>query len=566
LPDVLRLAVPPRHAEAEKAQPGEPVPTPDRPDHGPWSRYVAGPTFLDRLAAGDPVRAAWTALPSAGDPTSDWPRAVAVAVLSTLSGGRGALVVVPDARDVARIEDQLRALGGNGQPVHVALTADLGPKARYAAWLRVSRGEVRAVVGTRAAMFAPVRDLGLVVCWDDGDDLHAEPHAPYPHVRDVLVLRAELENSAALFGSFTRTAEAQHLVDRGWARPVAGDRAAVRSAAPRVLLAGEGPEPERDPAAASARLPSVAWRTAQRALADGPVLVQVPRRGYVPAVACLSCRTPARCPHCHGPLALTAGGGPPTCRWCGRVAAAWACPECGNSRLRSLVVGARRTAEELGRAFPGVPVRTSGGGTVLSGVGPEPALVVATPGAEPVAEGGYAAALLLDAWALLDRADLRAGEEALRRWLRAGALVRGSASGGRVVLVAPSGLLPVEALVRWAPEWHAGQELSARRELGFPPARTVVTLTGPSASVEGLRRAIDLPADVELLGPVPMDVPGGPAPRVVGEAELQVRVLLRSEPARALDLARAVRAGVSVRSARKERGSVRVQVDPLDLI
>jgi primosomal protein N' (replication factor Y) (superfamily II helicase) len=421
-------------------------------------------------------------------------------------------------------------------------------------------------VGTRAAMFAPVRDLGLVVCWDDGDDLHAEPHAPYPHVRDALVLRAEFENSAALFGSFTRTAEVQDLIDRGWARPVTGDRAAVRGAAPRVLLAGEGPEPERDAAAASARLPSLAWRTAQQALASGPVLVQVPRRGYLPAVACLACRTPARCPHCHGPLALSAGSGPPTCRWCGRVAAAWACPECGDSRLRSLVVGARRTAEELGRAFPGVPVRTSGGGTVLSRVGPEPALVVTTPGAEPVAEGGYAAALLLDAWALLDRADLRAGEEALRRWLGAGALVRGSELGGRVVLVAPSGLPPVEALIRWAPEWHAGLELSARRELGFPPARTVVTLTGPSAAVEGLRRAVDLPADVEVLGPVPVDAPPGPAARVVGDGEPQVRLLLRTEPSRAVELARAVRAGASVRSARKERGSVRVQVDPLDLI
>jgi primosomal protein N' (replication factor Y) len=231
-----------------------------------------------------------------------------------------------------------------------------------------------------------------------------------------------------------------------------------------------------------------------------------------------------------------------------------------------LVVGARRTAEELGRAFPGIPVRTSGGGAVLSRVGAEPALVVATPGAEPVAEGGYAAALLLDAWALLDRADLRAGEEALRRWLGAGALVRGSASGGRVVLVAPSGLQPVEALVRWAPEWHAGLELSARRELGFPPARTVVTLTGPSVAVDGLRQAVELPADVEVLGPVPVDAPVGPTSRVGGDGEPQVRLLLRTEPSRALELAGAVRAGMSVRSARKERGSVRVQVDPLDLV
>ena len=88
----------------------------------------------------------------------------------------------------------------------------------------------------------------------------------------------------------------------------------------------------------------------------------------------------------------------------------FACPECGGFRLRSSVVGARRTAEELGRAFPEVVVRTSGGAEVLDRVPDTPALVIATPGAEPVTERGYAAALLLDAWALLDRPRLDAGE------------------------------------------------------------------------------------------------------------------------------------------------------------
>ncbi|MZE80235.1 primosome assembly protein PriA, partial [Streptomyces sp. SID5475] len=102
----------------------------------------------------------------------------------------------------------------------------------------------------------------------------------------------------------------------------------------------------------------------------------------------------------------------------------WHCPECGGARLRGQVFGARRTAEELGRAFPAVPVRTSGRDHVLDTVPDAPALVVSTPGAEPVAEGGYAAALLLDGWAMLGRPDLRAGEETLRRWLGAAALVR----------------------------------------------------------------------------------------------------------------------------------------------
>ncbi|HET8614724.1 MAG TPA: primosomal protein N' [Actinomycetales bacterium] len=550
LADVLRLAVPPRHAEAEQqAADAHPAPTSAPPGPGPWARLPAGQALLDRLSAGHAVRGAWTALPAAGG-DEDWPAAVAIAVQAAASAGRGSLVVVPDHRDLTRVDEALSRELGDGH--HVVLSSDLGPRARYAAWLRVARGQVRVVAGTRAAMFAPVRDLGLVVCWDDGDDLHSEPRSPYPHVRDVLVLRAELSGAAALLGGYTRTAEVQQLVETGWARAIEVPGATLRPRAPRVLLAGEGHEQERDAAAASARLPSLAWRTAQQALRHGPVLVQVPRRGYVPAVACRTCRGPARCATCHGPLGLPAPDQPPVCRWCGRVAAGWRCPHCEGSTLRSTVVGARRTAEELGRAFPGVPVRTSGGATVLPGVPSQPAVVVATPGAEPVAAGGYAAALLLDAWALLDRADLRAGEEALRRWMNAAALVRGSADGGAVVLVAPGGLRPVEAFVRWAPAWFAAGELDERRALGFPPAATVVTLTGSSGAVQSLLHCSEVPAGVEVLGPVPHDE--------------DVRVLLRTAPDEGDALVRALRAGTAVRTARKEPGSVRVQRDPLDLV
>jgi primosomal protein N' (replication factor Y) len=553
--DVLRLAVPPRHADAEKQGPaaagattGSDVRPASTAGTRAWSDYPAGQAFLDRLSSGDAVRASWVALPATGD--CDWPHAVAAAMQAVASAGRGSLVVVPDNRDAARVQEALsRVLAADE---HVLLSADLGPRARYATWLRVARGQVRTVVGTRSAMFAPVHDLGLVVCWDDGDDLHAEPRAPYPHVRDVLTLRARLAGCAALLGGHTRTAEVQRLVETGWARAIEAGSSVVRRRAPRVLLAGEGHEQERDAAAASARLPSLAWRTAKAALEHGPVLVQVPRRGYVPAVACRTCRAPARCDACHGPLGLPAAGERPVCRWCGRVDVGWRCPHCEGTSLRSTVVGARRTAEELGRAFPGVPIRTSGGEAVLARVAAGSAVVVATPGAEPVADGGYAAALLLDAWASLDRADLRAGEEALRRWLNAAALVRGGSDGGRVVLVAPGGLGPVVALVRWSPTWFAGAELAERRALEFPPAATVVTLTGAAAAVQSLVECAELPSGVETLGPVPH-----------GD---DVRVLLRAPLDAGDALMRAVRAGTAVRTARKEPGSVRVQRDPLDLV
>ncbi|MGB2570690.1 primosomal protein N' [Micromonospora citrea] len=523
----------------------EPVATPAVDPRG-WRDYPAGPAYLRALAEGRAPRAVWSAL--AGE---DWAARYADAVAATVVGGRGAVVVVADARDLDRLDTALTATLGPGR--HACLSAALGPARRYRAFLAARRGDVPVVIGTRAAMFAPVDRLGLVAIWDDGDDLHAEPRAPYPHARDVLLTRAQLAGAAALVGGFTRTAEAQLLVETGWAREVVADRAAVRARTPAIAPTGDDPQLARDPGAATARLPSLAWTTARDALrADAPVLVQVPRRGYLPAVSCADCRTPARCPHCAGPLALPSAAGTPACRWCGRVAAAYACPECGGRRLRASVTGARRTAEELGRAFPGVPVRTSGREEVLGTVPGGAGLVIATPGAEPLAEGGYGAVLLLDSWALLTRADLRAGEEALRRWLSAAALARPGPAGGRVVVVADGALAPVQALLRWDPAWFAARELAERRELGFPPATKMASVTGTAEAVAGLLAEARLPDSAEVLGPVPAD-------------EGRERMLVRVPRARAAALAEALHTAAGVRSARKAAEPVRLQVDPLSL-
>lgn len=225
-----------------------------------------------------------------------------------------------------------------------------------------------------------------------------------------------------------------------------------------------------------------------------------------------------------------------------------------------MVVGSRRTAEELGRAFPGFPVRTSGAGEVLSEVPGTAALVVATPGAEPFAVGGYGAALLLDGWSMLGRADLRATEEALRRWMTAAALVKPAAEGGRVIVTADSSLMTVQALVRWDPVWHAGNELAGRTELGFPPAVRMATVDGSPDAVNALLDELRLPASGEVLGPVPigqLDADGGSA---------KERALVRAVRTEGKALAAAMAEAISVRTARKEPDPVRVRMDPLELL
>jgi primosomal protein N' (replication factor Y) len=508
-----------------------------------WGAYTAGAAFLRGLSEGRALRAVWGALPG-----EDWARRIAEAAAATVRAGRGVVIVVADARDLDRMDRALGEALGSGQ--HVALNAALGPAERYRRFLRASRHQVPVVVGTRAAMWAPASKLGLVVIWDDGDDLHAEPRSPYPHAREVLLTRAQLIDCAALIAGFARTGEAQLLLETGWAKEISAPRDTLRLRSPAIAPTGDDPQLERDPGAATARLPSLAWQAARQALQrDTPVLVQVPRRGYLPNTACAECRTPARCPHCSGPLGLPGARDVPTCHWCGRAAAAYSCPNCGSRRLRASVTGARRTAEELGRAFPGATIRTSGRDEILDQVPGGAAVVVATPGAEPTAEGGYGAVLLLDTWALLTRADLRAAEETMRRWFNAAALAR---SDGRVVVVADGGLATVQALLRWDPAWFAARELAERRELGFPPAVRMASVTGKAEAVAELLSAARLPDGAELLGPVPAD-------------DEQERMLVRVNRGRAAEMAHALHEASGVRSARKAALPVRIEVDPAAL-
>ncbi|WP_455115056.1 primosomal protein N' family DNA-binding protein [Rothia mucilaginosa] len=499
------------------ATPGAPAPfvldppalNPDAPDAASvFSDYENGAEFIEDVAAGAATRAVMTVLP--GHLEHTWADVLATALATAATSGRGAIAVVPTAKNL----DLLEAALAERLPADsfVRLSSDSTPHTRYHGFVKARLGRVPVVIGTRAAAYAPVANLGLVVCWDDGDSSLVERRAPYCHARDVLLLRASAENTAALFAGFSMSSEAARLVRTRWASHVRAPRALVRDYSPRIFSTGSEFELARDPLAAMARIPHLAFEHARRALARGPVLVQVARSGYIPSFSCERCRMPARCGECSGPLSVASGSSVPSCSWCGHLAQQWRCSECGFTHWRYSAAGATRTAEELGRAFPNVPVISSAGDHVRASVGPEPALVVATPGAEPVAFGGYAAALLLDADKMLRFDSLRAPEAALRRWLNAAALVRPAALEGTVVTTAsPS---PVEqALVRWDPAWFARQELEERAQTGLPPAVRTAAVTGAEADVRAFMEEFlgssALPERVReqlrIVGPVPLD-------------------------------------------------------------
>ena len=394
------------------------------------------------------------------------------------------------------------------------------------------------MAGTRAAMFAPVCHLGLVVLWDDGDDLHAEPRAPYPNAREVLALRAHRSGAAALIGGFSRTVELTQLVEAGWAQPLAGRQETLRQVAPRVRAAPDEAELARDAAAMTARLPSLALRTARGALARA-ARPAPRRRAASPQQRARTSDRRAR--------PSRAESAPPGRRAGPRPGAPARLP--GRDRLRPVprpgpLRGLRRAAADrrLGRGARLPLVRRAGGrldlpavrirpparaghrcGPHRGGTGPRVPRSAGAhlrrtaraghrarlaraghrhPRGRAGRPRGYAAALLLDGWALLGRPSLRAAEETLRRWLNAAALVR---PAGPVVVLAEAALPAVQALIRWDPVHFAERELAERAELGFPPAVRMAAISGTSARGRGVRWLGRAPGRAEVLGPVPVE-------------------------------------------------------------
>jgi primosomal protein N' (replication factor Y) len=492
--DVLRVAIPSRYVRVERAwqqaaPDAGPLPTPAAVAGFEPGRVEAGIERGERMSlTADPrlVRLA------SGAWVGAWAVTLAQAARAALANDRSSLLLVPDHRD----QDQLEAaLADQVDPRRVLRTdARQTGGERYRAFLDATGDAARVVIGNRSTVYAPAARLGLIAVFDDGDPLYAEPLAPGVHARDAALIRQEQSGAALLFVGHTRSVEVARLVGLGWVHEVTS----ARHLRPKIVLTEQQSAPEPG----SARIPSSAWRAAQQAVAEGPVLVQVARPGHSPLVVCARCGEPAKCAACGGRIEVPAAGGPPRCVLCGTGTAAWKCPVCESTKLRAATIGATRTAEELGRAFPRARVILADGERQVLRVGPEPALVVATRGAEPIAEGGYRAVLLLDGERMLLRESLRVAEDCLRWWSNAAAL---AAPGAPVFLVGVAGALGT-ALATWRqPEW-AVEEFAARRSVRFPPAVRMASVTAaPDRLAHALDAAREAAPGVDVLGPVPYD-------------------------------------------------------------
>ncbi|MFN4001098.1 primosomal protein N', partial [Microcella sp.] len=456
-------------------------------------------------------------------------RTLAELAAATLAAGRSAIISVPDYRDLDHLATCLAALVPGDDVARIDAAQPAAD--RYRAFLRTLEPRAVIVIGNRSALLAPAPALGLVALWDDGDDLHVEPHAPGIHSRDLALLRQEDAGCALVLAAHARSTDVQRLVELGWMTTVEPAGRWRRRITPTAHQTAP------DAAAARARIPTSAWRAVGDALHRGPVLVQVARPGYSPRLACAECGETARCTACRGPLGIARAGAAASCRWCGALAVGWRCSTCEGDRWRTIGQGSVRTADELGRAFPGARVVVSDGTTPLQSAPSGRTLVVATRGAEPLVAGGYRAVLLLDGEGMLARESLRVVEDCVRWWCNAAAL---AAPDAPVLLVGVGGTVAT-ALATGSPERIAAAELADRRTLRFPPAVRVAALAGTPEAVARATAQLDEIDGVDVLGPIELD-------------EGRVRAIARLDYARGAEVAAVLKAelvrGATARSPR----------------
>lgn len=636
--NILRLAVPPRVAHVDEEQ--------QLAATGAWQgreRFSArsaeacergGREFDAAYAGAARLRAALggsgfasfvvDALPGA----LRWAGELAWMAVEALMAGRSVVIVLPTMREVGDLAEALRACGlnpfapsgaehGGYRGDFAVLSGSMAPAERYRAYTSVAAGQVRCVIGPRAAMYAPVAGPALFAIVDDLAYQNMDGFMPYPNARGVLRLRAKAHGGVFVAMAHARSpishwetgggpggaAGVRETPVSGYATAIHALPAVTKESSPWVRWLNRDELARLADPSIGARVPHTAVRVLTRALEQGPVLLSIPADGVSEALSCAQCHRQARCARCTGPLRRERDDGV-RCTWCGAAAVNWTCPGCGSERLRVVRVGAAGTARELAGLFRGVPIVVSSPSQprgVVESVECRPQIVIATPGSEPrvrpvpgndgPAGREYRAVAILDAWTSLYALGMDARPDALASWMRAMALCAPRSRGGQGLLIGETDPVLAQALMLWDAPMLAGRELAERAETGFPPMLAAASVWGrrdavaraltrigvlagaSDADATGSRRGSDdwsvvtvngatMPA---VLGPVPIPQPATINARELEDTADRVKAVVLASPARRAELAMRLRTASAQHVAARESGELRFRLDPKDL-
>ena len=494
---------------------------------------------------------------------------------AVLAAGRSALLLVPEIALTPAMAGQFFSRFGDRVAILHSAFTDVE---RSEQWRRIRRGEARVVVGTRSGVFAPVRDLGLIVVDEEHDGSYKQEETPRYNGRDIAVVRAQAAGACVVLGSATPSLESRHNAERGKYTLLELPGRIEERPLPTVELIDMRQEflETRQQATFSRKL----LEALGRRLENGEqTIILLNRRGFSSFVACRACGERVQCANCAVTLTYHKRDRRLLCHYCGYAEKVpRVCPKCSSEHIYFLGLGSERVEEELHRAFPAARIARLDRDTVTGKRQYETILhdfreanYEILVGTQMVAKGhdipNVTLVGVVSADIGLGMPDFRAAERTFQLLTQvAGRAGRGSVPG--IVLIQT--INPDHYVIQMAAaqDYRAfyEKELAFRRVLRYPPFSAMANLLVRSEKKEiALRMSTELatlfmppPEKLRIMGPHQ-----APVPRLRNEYRYQF--LIKAASRKALnELLQQVR--TFTRDRKWSATGLMIDVDPLSLM
>ncbi len=453
--------------------------------------------------------------------------------------GRGGIILVPEIALTPQTVERFRSRFGDQIAV---LHSHLSTGERHDEWYRVRDGEARIAIGARSALFAPVRNLGLIVVDEEHENTYKQEEAPRYHARDVAVVRGRLEGCSVILGSATPSIESYHNALNGKYDLVRLPHRVDHRKMPVLRVVDMREEVERE-----GRV-NVLSRDLKQAIesrlerAEQTILF-LNRRGFATSLICPKCGYVAECGQCSVAMTYHKRTDELRCHICDarrRVPRRCPNPECQDPAFRFSGIGTQRVEEVVARLFPGARVQRMDSDTTVRKESYDEILgqfragkIDVLVGTQMIAKGLHYPNVTLvgviNADTILHMADFRAGERTFQLLTQvAGRAGRGDVMGEVIVQTFTPYHPAVQAARRMDYEGFCDQEIEFRRELSYPPYTHLIciTLRGPSenhlvyaGSLFARKLKPKLPEQAIMAGPAP-----APLARIKGLYRYQVMI------------------------------------------
>jgi primosomal protein N' (replication factor Y) (superfamily II helicase) len=374
------------------------------------------------------------------------------------------LVILPTERDVGLL---IKGLHHRGVSDYIEYDTKLKPTIRRQRFVEIADGKHRLVIGSRSAVLLPFPAVDHIVVVNEYSENYFEKRSPYWNVRDVALLRADISRTDITFIGSAPSLEMWRLIQIGWVEAQKG-KSRILGKEPKIRCA-----------------PESFHATIRDGLKKGVVLISVSTKNYANTFICRKCKTVARC-NCGGKI-MIAKRGTYACTMCEEMSSDWRCRECQSHEIVAFRGGVERLYEEIGKAFPRVPIRVNTAEKPIDELPSDPSILVSTFGVEPVPPGGYSALVLLDGEELMSRPFIRAEEDLRQRWFALAGLV----SPGAPIYLSIAAHHPLaQSFISNRIERGLATEMREREEVQLPPYLRVIRITGETRSLLSLRQKL----------------------------------------------------------------------------